>query len=100
MLARPRQCRELAMHGIVRLRLRRRIGRIERQRWRSGERRTHQCDRSKHIGPHQRAPCRDRTAEIMSDHGVDMTIAECGYQAERVAYEVEQPERTDIAVII
>src|SRR6266481_6487979 len=31
MLARPRQRREFAMHGIVRLRSRRRIQRIERQ---------------------------------------------------------------------
>src|SRR6195952_1653098 len=100
MLARSRQRREFAVHGIIRLRRWRGLRRIERQRWRSGERSAHQGHRSEHIGPYQRAPCRDRTAEIMTDPRVDMAIAQCGDEAERVTHEVEQPERTEVSVIV
>ena len=62
MFARPRQCRELAMHGILRASASAARPRcLERQRRRTCERRAHQRDRSEHIGPHQRAPCRDRS---------------------------------------
>ena len=99
MFSRPRQRREFAMHGIFRLRFRRRIRGVERQRRRSGERRAHQRDRPEHVGPHQRAPGRDRTAEIMSDHRIDMAIAERRHQPERVAHQIEQPERAEVAVV-
>ena len=62
--------------------------RYRRQARRSCERRAHQHDRAKHIGPEQRAPGRDRGAEIMPDHGGDRAIAECRYQAERVAHQI------------
>src|SRR5437588_12365549 len=75
MLARPRQACELAMHRVFRLRSGGRIGGVERERWRSRERRAHQRDRSEHIGPQQRAPPRDWAAEIMTDDGVDGSVA-------------------------
>src|SRR6202000_2875912 len=100
MLARARQRREFAMHGIFRFRFWRRIRGVERQRRWPGERGAHQCARPKHIGPHQRAPGSDRTAEIMSDHGIDMTIAERRHQAERVAHKIKQPERIQVAIVI
>ena len=97
--SRARQRREVAMHGILGLRLRRRIRGVERQWRRSGERRAHQRDRPEHIRAHQRAPGRDRTAEIMSDHRIDVGVAERRHQPERVAHQVEQPERAEIAVV-
>ena len=100
MFARTRQRREFAMHGILRLGPEQAYPRYRRQLRRAGERRAHQRDRSKHVGPHQRAPGGDRTAEIMSDHGIDAAIAECRHQAERVAHQIEQPERSEIAVVV
>ena len=100
MLARPRQRRQLAMHGVFGFRSRRRIALLNGSERRSGERRAHQRDRSKHIGPHQRTPCGDRTAEIVPDHRVDVRVAERRYQPERVAHQIEQPEGIEVAVII
>jgi len=76
MLARPRQCGQLAMHRIFLHAPWRGVGGVERKSRRSAERRTHHHDRSEHVGPHQRTPCGDRTGEIMSDHGIDAAIAE------------------------
>ncbi len=36
----------------------------------------------------------------MSDHRIDRAIAESRHQAERVAHQVEQPERSEVAIII
>ena len=98
-LARPRQRRKLAMHGIVQLRLRWPIRGIKWQWRRPRERRAHQRDRAKHVRPHQRAPGGDSTAKIMPDHRIDRAVAERRHQAERVAHQIEQPERGKVAII-
>ena len=100
MLARPRQRGEFAMHGVCGCGLCRTIGGVERQRRRAGERRAHHRDRAEHVRPDQRAPGRDRAAEIMADHGIDGAIAESGDQPERVAHEIRQAERGEVAVVI
>ena len=73
---------------------------VERQRRRSAERRAHHDDRAKHVGPDQRAPGGDRRAEIMPDDGVDAAIAERRHQPERVAHQIGEPERGEIAVVV
>jgi hypothetical protein len=99
MFPRPRQAGEFAMHGILGLGQIRRVRCVERQRRRPCERRAHQRHRPEHVGPHQRAPCRDRAAEIMPDYGISASVAERRQQAERVARQIEQPERTEVTVI-
>ena len=36
----------------------------------------------------------------MPDHGIDAAIAERRHQPERVAHQIEQPERAEVAVVI
>ncbi len=88
------------MHGVFLRRLCRPIRGVERQRRRSAKRRAHHHDGAKHVGPDQRAPGRDRRAEIMADHGIDAAVAERRHQPERIAHQIGQPERGEIAVVV
>ena len=99
MFSRARQRRQIAVNGIIDG-LGGFVHRVEGQRWRAAERRAHHDDRAKHVGPDQRAPGRDRRAEIMPDDGVDAAIAERRHQPERVAHQVGEPERGEIAVVV
>ena len=99
MFSRARQRRQIAVNGIIG-RLGGFVHRVEGQRWRATERCAHHDDGAKHVRPDQRAPGRDRRAEIMPDDSVDAAIAERRHQPERVAHQVGEPERGEIAVVI
>ena len=88
------------MHRVFRWCFRRRIGGIEGQRGRTCERRAHHHHRSKHVRPYQRAPRGDRRAEIVPDHRVDRSIAERRHQPERVAHQIGEAERGEVAVVV
>ncbi len=66
----------------------------------AGERRAHQDDGSKHVGPHQRAPGRDRSAEVVPDNRGHRAMAQRRYESERIAGKVEKPKRSKIAVVV
>ena len=90
-LARPRQRGELVVNVLAR-----RDGRRLRVRTAAaaaGKRRAHHHHRAEHVRPHQRAPGRDRRAEIVADHGRDRAIAEREDQPKRVPHHVEHAER-------
>ena len=76
-LARPLQRRQRGMHVDARRARRRLLG----QRGRAGEGRAHQRHAAEHVRPHQRAPGRDRRAEIVPDHRLHMAEPERGDQA-------------------
>ena len=99
MFSRARQRGQFAMNGIIGG-LGGLVHRVERQRWRAAERRAHHDDRAKHVGPDQRAPGRDRRAEIMPDDGVDAAVAERRHQPERIAHQIGEPERGEVAVVV
>ena len=76
MLARPRQRRERLMDRRADGTSRRVAVGTKGQIRRSGERRAHQRERAEHIGPDQRAPRRDRGAEIVSYDRRGIAVAE------------------------
>ena len=78
----------------------RRVGGVERQFRRTGERRAHQRQRTEHIRPHQRAPGGDRGAEIVADDRGHVAAAQGRDQPQRVADRVQNAKRAEIAVII
>ena len=99
MFSRARQRGEIAMNGIIDG-LGGFVHRVEGQRWRATERRAHHDDGAKHVGPDQRAPGRDRRAEIMPDDSVDAAVAERRHQPERIAHQIGEPERGEVAVVV
>ena len=72
--------------------------RVERQRGRSGEWRTHHDNRAKHIGSHQGTPCRHWRAEVVSDHRRHRAITQREDQTQRIAHQVQHAEGCDITV--
>ena len=101
MLARPIELCQRGVDVVARRSiLRRRVGGVERQCRRTGERRAHQRHRAEHVGPHQRAPRRDRSAEIVADHRRDRAMAECRDQPQRIPDCVQNAERAQIAIVI
>ena len=64
-----------------------------------GEGRAHQRDGAEHVGPDQRGPCHDCRAEIVPDHCRDRAQTERPNEAERVADEIEDAERGEVAIV-
>ena len=80
--------------------LRRVVRRIERQCRRAGERRAHQCQGAEHIGPHERAPSRDRGSEIVPGDQRDVAIAERRDETQGIPDRVQNPKGSEIAVVV
>ena len=100
-LARPVELGQCRVDVVARRGIRwRRVGGVEGQCRRTGEWRAHQGDRAEYVGPHQRAPRRDRRAEIVADDRGDHRIAECRDQPQRIPNRIQQPEGVEVAVVI
>ncbi len=100
--ARPRQGGELGIKFVVVRRRTRRcgaVGGVERERWRTGERRAHQHHGAEHVRPDQRAPGRDRRAGIVPHHGRNRAVAEREHEPHRIAHHVERTERIGIGIV-
>ena len=75
------------------------VGGIEGQGGRAAERRAHQHHRSEHIRTHQRAPGRDRRAEIVTDNRLDAPMPQSVHQADGIARKVEHSKLIEVGLI-
>jgi hypothetical protein len=101
MLARAIQLGQFVMDaGPRRFRLRRAVGGVEGQGGRTGEGRTHQRNRTEHIGTHQGRPSRHGSSEIMPCNHCDLAMAERRYEAQRIPDRIQNAKRAEIAVVI
>jgi len=56
-----------------------------------------QRDRPEHVGRSSAHHAATELPKIMPEHGVDMSIAERRHQSERVAHQIGEPERGEVA---
>src|SRR6516162_4612782 len=100
MLARPRQGRQRLVDGRAPGNRRWFSVGGERQLRRPSEWRAHQSQRAEYIGPHQRAPRRDRRTEIVPDDRGGAAIAEGKDETQDVAHCVQKAEGSKLSIVI
>ena len=74
------------------------VGRVERQRRRSPERRAHQHDGAEHVRPGHRAPRRHQRSEVVAGE-MDLAVPERRHERQHVANLVQHPERAQVVVV-
>ena len=101
-LPRRVELRELRVEFVVGRRRARRggaVGRVERQRRRALERRTHDRQRTEDVGPDQRRPGGDWRTRVVSHHHRHGAVPEGVDEPDGVSHHVEHAEGIGIGVI-